>query len=71
MVGEVVLGDVLIAKAAVLETDVVDDVLAEHPAVTCLQSVLYTLGVGSLGRKGPLTHSSVGGYRAVEVVTKG
>src|ERR1700733_7514104 len=66
-----VLGDVLITETAVLKTDVIDDVLAQHQTVTHLQSVLHALRVGRLSREGQRTNATVGGYCAVEIVTKG
>src|ERR1700677_4628415 len=69
--GRSVLGNIFVSKTAVLKTDVVDDVLAQHQAVTHLQSVLHALRVGGLARKRQGADTSVGGNRTEKIVTKG
>ena len=54
-----------------METNVVDDFLAQHQAVTCLKRVLHALGVGGLGGQSQLADSAVGSDGAEELVTKG
>src|SRR5450631_817917 len=67
----VVLSNVLIAKATILETNVVDDFLAQHQAVTYLKRVLHALGIDGLGGQSQLADSTVGSDGAEELVTKG
>ena len=55
----IVLRNVLVPKTAVLETDIINQVLAEHQAVTYLQRVLHAFRIGGLRGERQLPHYAI------------